>query len=462
MAGPGLGFVAKTLCSNVFLGRYTVEQALADIPDEPITRLIRTRVDRENSRVTASVPLVAKREAVYREGWGCTLVSDDGSVAAMPAIALAKSSPDSGALWPEGERIDTTTAADPCIDRGRLDAAIDNAFAEPNPALLRNTRAIVVVHNGRIIAERYADGYSAENRFPGWSMTKSVTSALVGVMAGEGRLALQDSALRAEWRTPGDRRNGIRLDDLLHMSSGLDFDESYTATGGATRMLFDSHDSDDVAAASAIAYEPGTHWLYSSGTTNIIVQYMRDRIGNDSLYFSFPRTALFDRIGMQSAVIEPDPSGTFVGSSFIHATARDWARFGLLYLRDGVWNGQRILPEGWVHYSRTPAPAAPRGQYGAQWWLNAGTAADSTDRPWPDLPRDIFYASGFQGQHVVVVPSHDLVVVRLGVTHNDRAWSLGGFLRDVLAAVCPSSSHDAVVAHGRVASSRRARSVAAH
>lgn len=439
MAEPGLGFVAKTVCSNVFLGRVTPKQALGDLPDEPIAKLIRARVDIEGRRVVATVPLVAKRVAIYREGTGCTLLRQDGSTSELqPVVGSAVNAQAESVLWPEGEQVDTT--ATECVDRGRLDTVLDDAFSEPDPARRRNTRAIVVVHKGRIIAERYADGYSAENRFPGWSMAKSVTSALAGVMVGGGRLSLQDSAIRAEWRNPGDRRSGITLNHLLHMSSGLDFDESYTPTGAATRMLFNADDADNVAAASPLAHEPGTHWYYSSGTTNIIAQLMRDRFENDAAYLAFPRTALFDRIGMSSAVMEPDPSGTLVGSSFLHATARDWARFGLLYLRDGVWNGERILPQGWVQYSVTPAPAAPRGEYGAQWWLNAGAASDTTNREWRDLPRDIFYASGFQGQAVVIVPSHDLVVVRLGVTQDDRAWSLGNFLRGVLATVCTSDS----------------------
>jgi CubicO group peptidase (beta-lactamase class C family) len=201
-------------------------------------------------------------------------------------------------------------------------------------------------------------------------------------------------------------------------------------------MLFAAADADSVAATSPLMHEPGTVWYYSSGTTNLIAQRIRDVFVDDDIaYLTFPRHALFDRIGMHSAVIEPDPSGTFVGSSFMYATARDWARFGLLYLQDGVWNGERILPEGWVQYSVTPVPPAPLGEYGAQWWLNAGTAADTMKRRWPDLPRDIFYAAGFQGQYVVIVPSHELVVVRLGVTHDDRAWSLGGFLRTVIDAL---------------------------
>lgn len=336
-------------------------------------------------------------------------------------------------LWPDGDRVESGAAAG--VDTRRLNAAIADAFAEPDSAMPRRTRAIVVVHNGRIVGERYADGYGPDNRFTGWSMTKSVTSALVGILTAHNTLDVRADMLRPEWRGADDPRGDITLHQLLTMSSGLGFDESYTPSGAATRMLFDSPDAAAVAAASPLAHEPGSTWLYSSGTTNIVSSLIRVSFDSDDEYIAFARDSLFDRIGMRSAVLEPDPSGTFVGSSFMYATARDWARFGLLYLRDGVWNGERILPDGWVAYSVTPAPAAPRGQYGAHWWLNAGSASDSTQRTWPDLPRDIFWASGFEGQYVVVVPSHDLVVVRLGVTQDDRAWSLGAFLREVMESV---------------------------
>jgi len=424
IARPALGFVAKGLCSDVFVGGVTPQQAKGDLPDEPIARLIRIRIDNDTRSVRASIPLVATRTAIYRNGTGCTLQPGSGDLIALPTF---RPSPNAAAhSAPPGRSI--TTDADTALFR-----VIDEAFTEPDPAKRRDTRAIVILHHGLIIGERYASGYTAENRFTGWSMTKSVTSALTGILVGMGKLSLDQDSLREEWRS--DARSAITLDDLLHMSSGLDFDESYTPSGGATRMLFDAFDAAAVAAASPLAQPPGTHWEYSSATTNIISRLIRDAIGNDAEYAAFPRRALFDRIGMTSAIFEPDPSGTFVGSSFLYATARDWARFGMLYLEDGVWNGQRILPEGWVQYSVTPAPAAPLGKYGAQWWLNSGLPADTTQREWPALPRDIYWASGFNGQYVVVIPSRDLVVVRLGDTGGNAAWKLDDFLAGVLHAI---------------------------
>jgi CubicO group peptidase (beta-lactamase class C family) len=311
--------------------------------------------------------------------------------------------------------------------------ALEAAFTEPGGDVVRNTRAVVIVHGGRIIAERYAGGVGAATSLPGWSMTKSVNSALVGVLAGAGRLRLDGAALLPEWR--GDGRSEITLEQLLWMSSGLQFDEDYGPRGEATRLLFGAADVAAKSAARPLAHEPGTVWSYSSATSNILARIVRDSAAAGfAEYLMYPRRVLFDRIGMHSAVMEPDAAGTFVASSFMYATARDWARFGLLYLRDGVWDGERVLPEGWVAYSTQPAPAARRGRYGAQWWLNAGEADDASLRPMPRLPRDTYWAAGFEGQYVVVVPSADLVVVRLGLSRPERAWDIGAFMEQVLAA----------------------------
>jgi CubicO group peptidase (beta-lactamase class C family) len=424
---PALGFAAKVSCSGVLLGGATLAQVLASFPDERLRRAVRVYVDAEPGRATASVPLLGSRQAVQRAGLGCTLEPVRGDIAAAAPPALAR--PDDTSMpWLEGE----APEPDDAFDAARVAALIDGAFATVDGAATR-TLALIIVHEGRIVAERYAEGFTPAHRFPGWSMAKSVTNALAGILAGDRRLDLDAAELRAEWHGRGDDRARITLRQLLHMSSGLDFDESYTPTGGATRMLFNSADVAATAAQSRLAHEPGTHWHYSSATTNIISAHLRVLFDDDDDYLGFPARRLFGPVGMRSAVLEPDAAGTFVGSSFMYATARDWARFGMLFVRDGVWNGNRILPEGWVAWSTTPAPAAPRGEYGAHWWLNAGSAADSTRRIWPDLPREMYWASGFQGQYVVLLPSHDIVVVRLGADH-ERGWGLGDFMRGLLAA----------------------------
>jgi CubicO group peptidase (beta-lactamase class C family) len=441
LLNPALGFAAKVTCSGVLLGGATVEQVTAGFPDERLARVVGVRLDAANGVVDAGVPLLGRRRAVHRPGAGCTLVPVRGSLTPLPAGVfpaqpVAGGSPE--VPWPEGSGV---VAAPASVSAARLDAVLDSAFAEEAGAPPRRTYAVVIVHDGRVIAERYAPGYSRAHRFAGWSMAKSVTNALAGILAGDGRLELTAAGLRPEWQSPGDARAGITLGQLMHMSSGLDFEESYSPQGGATRMLFNSADVAAAAAETPLREEPGSTWYYSSGTTNLISAHLRDLMGSDSAYLRLPAERLFGPVGMHSAVLEPDAAGTFVGSSFMYATAQDWARFGLLYLRDGEWNGRRILPAGWVAWSMRPAPAAPLGRYGAQWWLNAGTAADPRQRPYPYLPQDLYWASGFQGQYVAVLPSHDLVVVRLGAAATDGGWPLGPFLRSVLAAMrSPASS----------------------
>jgi CubicO group peptidase (beta-lactamase class C family) len=221
------------------------------------------------------------------------------------------------------------------------------------------------------------------------------------------------------------------------MSSGLQFEEIYEPLDDVTEMLYGAADFGAYAAVKSLDSSPGTTWHYSSGTTNILSGIIRRSVkGSLEHYLNFLHEALFDKLGMQSAVAEPDPSGTYVGSSYTFATPRDWARFGLLYLQDGVWRGERILPEGWVEYSTTPAAHAPQGQYGAHFWLNAGSPADPTDRMWPRLPRDAFAARGFQGQRVVILPSKKLVVVRMGLTVKEEAYlDIESLVGDVIAAL---------------------------
>jgi CubicO group peptidase (beta-lactamase class C family) len=435
VADVALGFTAKGLCSSIFLGGIEKEQALDDLPDHPLLKVVRVRVDQADGTVSAGIPGVSRRTAAYNPSTGCTLYPVAGPRATLPVLAGTQPLSDSVAWqpWPEGRHV--IPIVPPAFDADAVANAIDNAFAELDPSLPRNTRAVVIVHDGRIIAERYADGFSATTRFAGWSMTKSVTSALVGVLVGQGMLDIGQDALMPEWRGPDDPRRNITLDQLLRMSSGLDFPEDYGLTADVTRMLFAEPDAAAMAAARPLAAPPGTRWAYSSASSNIISRLLRDAVGGSLAdYLDFPRATLFEPSGMRSAVMEPDPSGTFVGSSFMYATARDWARFGLLYLNDGVSGGQRILPEGWVDYSTRPAPAAPRGRYGAHWWLNAGAADNPATRIWPELPQDLFWASGYEGQYIAIVPSYDLVVVRLGLTPSDDAWRLDEFLRELLAA----------------------------
>jgi CubicO group peptidase (beta-lactamase class C family) len=437
----GTAYFAKVLCSAVFVSGRPAEDVLAvDLAiDNPIVDFLEVDVDGERRQVSASFRGYFENTAVHRDGLGCTL-----------AIGVTPDELRSRTLdgprpaprpWPgdEEDQEDQETEGDEDgagIDMQRLRRAVDGAFEEPDPDRPRRTRAVVVVHDGELVAESYAPGFDAGTALAGWSMTKSVTNALVGILVAQGRLDVHTPAPVPEWQGADDPRGAVTLDQLLRMSSGLDFDETYGDPGAdVQQMLFRRPSAAAFAAAMPLRAAPDGEWSYSSGTSNIVSRIVRQTVeaaGED--YWSFPRRALFGPLGMTSATFEPDASGTFVGSSFCFATARDWARFGLLYLRDGVWDGERILPPGWVGYSTTPTPLS-NGRYGAHLWLNAEPSGSGSERRWPSLPADLFMMSGYEGQWVYVVPSKQAVVVRLGMTQDRDAWDGPAFLTEVLAAL---------------------------
>ncbi len=432
------GYTAKYVCSAVFVsGRDPREVFDRDVaPVNVLARAIDVAVDRDARTVTARSLGLFRSTAVYREGCGCTLTA--GGVSAADLLARPVPPPPPFRLpadlaWPRGSAgpVDPLPAG---IDGGKLNLALERAFADPSI----QTRAVVVAYDGNLIAERYAPGFHKDMPLGGWSMTKSVTNALVGILAGRKRFDLQAPAPVPAWRSPDDPRRAITLDQLLRMTGGLAFEERYAPLADATDMLYGSADFGAYAAAKPLIHPPGAHWSYSTGTTNIVCGILRRTAGDDpSAHLTFARRELFAKLGMRSALIEPDPSGTIVGSSYMLATARDWARFGQLYLDDGVWNGERILPPGWVAYTTTPTAAAPDGRYGAHFWLNSGPPGRPQARRWPELPADLFLAQGFQCQRVIIIPSRRLVAVRLGLTVKKADFSLPAFLLPILEALPP-------------------------
>ena len=436
----GSGYSAKYVCSQVFLaGRDPDRVFKNDVqPTNPLFLLFSNEVDHKLKTVTSKgLGFWHPKTAVFREGFGCTLAIDTSREELMQQAqgAIPQSSPDMEKPWPAGERVDLSSLP-PEVDRKRLNKVIEEAFTEPSDTSQRNTQAVVIVYKDRIIAEKYEKQFSPFIPMLGWSMSKSVTSALVGVLVKKGKLDIEKTALMAQWQDQNDPRKKITLDQMLRMSSGLKFEEVYGPFKDATYMLYDSKSMADYAAVKPLESEPDGKWNYSSGSANIIARIVKDTVGGTLVSFNnFARQNLFDRINMYSAVIEPDASGSFVGSSYMFATARDWARIGLLYKSDGVWGDDRILPEGWVKYSTTPTPKAPMGEYGAQIWLNAGEKGNPTNRQYPLLPTDLFYFSGFNDQIVAVIPSRDVVVVRLGVTHDEESWDVEAFIRDVLNCI---------------------------
>ena len=439
----GTGFVAKYLCSATFISGRDPETVLGeDIkPVNPLANIVSYRIDREQQSVSSNSFGLFNLTAIYREGCGCSLVigttADEMARQKLVPPNFKKTRPRHRAdlPWPDGSRgpVDPSGMG---VDRQKLAAALDAAFAEPGPEKPRKTRAVVVVYDGQLIAERYAPGFDKDMPLLGWSMSKTVTNALVGILVKQKRLDIMQPAPVPAWQKQGDARKKITLDQLLRMSSGLKFEEVYAPLYDATYMLYGSYDFGAYAAAQPLETQPDAKWYYSSGTANIVAGIVRRAVEKDhEYYYRFIYEELIDRIGMFSAVLEPDSSGTFVGSSYTFATPRDWARFGLLYLQDGVWQGEEILPPGWVTYTTTPTPQAPRGEYGAHTWLNAGSAANPEERRWPAAPTDAFAALGFQEQKVIVIPSRKLVLVRFGATSDRQTWDTDEFIENVLACL---------------------------
>lgn len=447
LAGCGLGntlkagtsFKAKTVASGTFLaGRDSGDVKRDDASWGPL-KLVHVSVNEKERTTTGSFMGLYRTKAIYRPGLGVTLVNGltEEEIRAQGPDFNPHGVPDlANVPWPQGDLL----SSDPLpaeVDMAKLNAALDAAFSEPVKDAQLGTRAVVVVYKDRIVGERYAPGFGPQTPLVGWSMTKSVVHALVGVLVAQGKLDITKPAAVPEWSDPNDPRSKITLDQLLRMSSGLKFDETYEDyNSDVVRMLYRQPDTGAYAASLPLEAEPDTKWYYSSGTTNIISRLIRHTVGGSTEdYWNFPYSALFSKIGMHRSTIDPDPSGTFIGSSYMWATARDWARFGLLYQHDGVWQGTRLLPEGWVKYGVTPTPLSEQGYYGAHWWLNAGTKGNPADRVWPDLPTDAYSAQGFEAQRVLIIPSRDLVVVRLGLSRPETTFNTNDFGKSILAAL---------------------------
>jgi CubicO group peptidase (beta-lactamase class C family) len=434
----GSGFSAEILCGAVFVsGRDEAAVKAQDLtgPGYELLRFFRQWVERDKKRVIASAYGVGSQTAIFRDGLGCTLINGrtESELRAEAAGLVAPpqaAQPD--ALWPEGERVDLAAPAEG-VDAAALKAAVEAVFTEPDPAHPRNTRALVVVHHGRIVAERYAPGFDAAMPLIGWSMTKAAFNALAGLRVKDGKIAITDKALLPEWRKDGDPRRDISLDDLLRLSSGLAFGEIYgDPLSDVAQMLFAEGDMAKFAAAKPLLHPPGSYWDYSSGTSVILARILRESFATERDYLRYPRERLFDPLGMSSAVIEPDAAGTFVGSSLLYASARDFARLGLLFLQDGIWQGERLLPEGWVAYTLTPTKVAPDQNYGAHMWLNLPQSDGFGE---PPMPKDAYYFLGHEEQIAAIVPSRDLVIVRLGLTREGGTWDHARDLAPIVQAV---------------------------
>ncbi len=322
-----------------------------------------------------------------------------------------------------------------------LDALVARAFEADAPKALQGIRAVLVVHRGGVAAEQYDTGFGADSKLVSWSMGKSFTHALAGIMIRDGKIALDTPLPVPEWQErTDDPRQAITLDDALHMSSGLEFSEDYEdmLTSDVITMLFGEGNGDmgHYAADKPLIHEPGEHWSYSSGTTNMISRVLRDLSGGtEESYRSFMSQELFKPLGIRNYEAEFDGSGTLIGSSLIFMTARDYARFGLLYMRDGVWDGKRLIPEGWVDHARIETPAS-NGRYGAHWWLDGYVDPPQVANATAAFPPDTFMARGHEEQSIIVIPSKDVIIVCLSLVTEPDLSDMRDYLAGI-AAVFP-------------------------
>ena len=433
------GLVSHNLCSLVFVSGLDPERTYREsLAPRPGMSLVNWATAYEVDSVTAQVATTIAggfgSTATYRNGLGCVLVHDNREALSTASDAFVQEVT-VAPLLPE---IAGPVAVEPTDERLRL--ALDRIFAEAEGAPHQWTTAVIIVHAGRVVAERYAPGYGVDTPLLGYSATKSVMSALAGIMVRDGRLAVHQPAPVAAWAQPDDPRHAITLDHLLRMTSGLALDETGSPFSPVARMLYLERDMAGYAESVGLEAHPGRVWNYTSGNTLILSRLLRDAAGGHAAdVLGFADRELFAPLGMHHVTLEVDATGTPVGSTYMLAPARDWARFAMLYLNDGVVAGHRILPEGWVRYSTTPTLDTG---YGAGFWLNGIPG----HIPWssvvwsiPGAPPDSFYARGLLGQYIVIVPSAQLVVARFGVSHADDADidGIGALVAAALSAVGP-------------------------
>jgi CubicO group peptidase (beta-lactamase class C family) len=430
------GFIARVMCSETFVSGIDPVRTFAETTDAiPGSRLITWaidyRIDRAARDVTVTLFGLGRSRAIYRDGLGCTL--DHGEKLVDVAITPEQAPP---ASLPDIADAAVVTPQSP-----QLAAALDRAFAEPAGAPPRRTRAIVIVKNGHIVAERYADGVGIDTQLLGFSVTKSVVSTLIGILVRQGRLKPDGPAPVAVWSSADDPHHAITVDQLLRHTSGLALGSSLHTSLGSTlepvvRMKYLENDMAAYAERMPLEASPGSFWNYQDGNTLILSRLILDTLGGDPAeVLRFARRELFVPLCMRHVTLQLDGAGTIEGSSEMLAAARDWARFGQLYVDDGMAGGRRILPGGWVNYSASPTPNAWVG-YGAGFWTNRGDSFGANYRVEHGLPHDAFFAKGTIGQYVIIVPRERLVVVRFGRSPNLPPEADGVFqlVQDVIAA----------------------------
>ncbi|TPD71893.1 serine hydrolase domain-containing protein [Flavobacterium microcysteis] len=415
------GFSAKSIASGYFIGHRSQQMIESGDNDIKLITLASNTIHEKENYASTSVYGLKERKAIYREGLGVTLI-DDSFDFSKPYLTPKRAKINSNLPYPYGnnEPADTTFAA---IDYSKLNKAIENAFDKKGEKNKR-TRSLLIIYKDKIVGEKYDSGFDKNSRILGWSMTKSLTATYFGILQKQGKIDIYKPAPIAEWKN--DKRSEITINDLLHMNSGLEWEEKYDKICDATLMLFQAEDMAKVQREKPLVGKPNESWNYSSGTTNLLSGILRSQFKTQQEYLDFWYSSLIDKIGMDSMLVETDMAGNYVGSSYAWATTRDWGKFGLLYLHKGNWNGEQLFDENWADYVATPTSTS-KGRYGGHFWLNAGGK-------YPDAPKDLYYASGFQGQKIFIIPSKDLVIVRFGLT-DDEAFDFNKMLKGILDSI---------------------------
>lgn len=416
-------FAAKGMCSSVFLADKHPERVqVEDLSFFPIS-LAKTKVDYDEKTATSTVFGLAKRKAIFREGNGVVILLE------TPEDKLKSSwfsIPDPGykqdtMFWPKGDIISDTMPAG--VNYQRLNELLDTCFDFPGEKPHKKTLGVAIVYQNQLIAEKYLNGYDQSTLFHGWSMTKSLTGAWAGILADKEQLKLIEPVGIAEWEH--DERKKITVKDVIQMSTGLDWYENYFTISDATVMLMQSDDMLSSVTDNRQVYPAGTYWNYSSGDANLLSGIIRNRLKDDAVYHTSIYTDLLHPIGMLNTKVETDASGLYVASSYSYGTVRDWARFGLLFLNNGNFVGDTIISEEWVNFLKTPAGAS-EGKYAGTFWLQEPAEENAL----VDVPTDVFFADGFLGQRIYIIPSKELVVVRMGYGFGN--FNLNNFLHEII------------------------------
>jgi CubicO group peptidase (beta-lactamase class C family) len=416
------GFAAKSISSHYFIGDRDIEYTEAEDNLVPTMGMASSELlDAEKIAKSNSFGF-KKRTAFYRDGVGAVLIPSGKKIKNASLAKPNRNTVPTNLAYPYGDLPQKDTVFQN-IDYKKLNEVVNNAFVDEEGSE-NKTRSALVIYKGQIIEEQYVNGFDENSMILGWSMAKSITSAVIGVMVKEEKASLSQRNLFEEWND--DSRKNITLANLLNMNSGLEWEEDYTKICDATKMLFLEEDMTRSQLIKPLIGEPNNSWNYSSGTSNLLSGFIRNQFPTHQDYLDYWYEKVIDKIGMHSMLVETDFVGNYVGSSYSWATTRDWAKFGLLYLYNGNWNGEQILDSSWIAFTKKPTKHS-NGVYGGHFWLNASGK-------FPDVPKDMFSCNGFQGQRVWIIPSKDLVVVRTGL-HEYPFFDINQFLSEIISTI---------------------------